>query len=150
MCAHPASSLFPDFIRSRDVEALNRLLNHPRIRPHMGGEGILDGSPLLENGFLLLSDTGGMLFHGADGIMEGHYLFTRPSYDLALGMVHACMLEAARRCLWGRVPVQNRAAALFTRRLGFEYLGVRAAPFPAHIFAKGRRPFPSLETFWER
>lgn len=108
----------------------------------MGGEGKLDGSVLLDGGIFYLSEKGGMLFHPSDpGIYEGHFLFlprSRP-YDLALGMVRACVLEAAHRMLWGRVPVANRAARLFTRRLGFESLGVRAAPFPAEIFVWARR-----------
>lgn len=124
------------FQRSHDVEALNALLNHPRIRPNMGGEGVLDGAPLLD--IFYLSDTGGMLFHGSEGIYEGHYLFTAPApYELALGMVRACMLEEAE-LVWGRVPVGNRAARIFTRRIGFTSLGIRAAPFQAEIFYRGR------------
>lgn len=117
----------------------------------MGGEGVLDGAPLMERGgFLYLSGDEGMFFHrSAPGIFEGHFLFLqRGQYGTALAMVEQVMVEAAHRCLWGRVPVQNRAAALFTRRLGFDCLGVRAAPFEAHIFARGQRPYPSLATYW--
>lgn len=128
-----------DFERCHDAAELNRLLNHPSIRPKMGGEGVLDGTPLL--GIFYLSDGGGMLFHESDpGLWEGHYLFTDPSHDLALGMVRAFVLEAQPRLLWGRVPVGNRAARLFTRKLGFKSLGLRAAPFQAEIFVWGRVP----------
>lgn len=128
----------PDFVRSESLEALNGLLNHPLIRPNMAGDDVLDGRPLLDGGLFYLSDLGGMLFHPSDpGIYEGHYLFTArgaPVYEMALGMVHACVLEAAHRMLWGRVPVANRAARIFTRRLGFTSLGIRQRPFPAEIF----------------
>lgn len=146
-----SSSRPASFSRSYDAVALNALLNDPRIRPFMGGkDGPLDGSPLMERGFLYLSDKGGLFVHECDaGIWEGHWLFTeRGCYGTALAMVEQCVLSVAHRCLWGRVGVQNRAAALFTRRLGFEHLGVRAAPFPAHIFAMGQKPFPSLATYW--
>lgn len=123
------------FERSTDVVTLNALLNHPRIRPHMGAEGYLDGAPLLENGFMYLSDHGGMLFHGDDGILEGHYLFTeRGCYGTALAMVEQCVLEIGFRALWGRIGLINRAARLFTRRLGFTSLGIRQRPFPAELF----------------
>lgn len=128
----------PDFHRSHDAGELNRLLNHPRIRPNMGGEGELDGSGLL--GVFYLSDHGGMLFHESDpGLWEGHWLFTSPApYGMALAMVEKFVLEVKPKMLWGRVPVANRAARLFTRRIGFESLGLRAAPFQAEIFVWGR------------
>lgn len=131
-----------DFERCRDLAELNRLLNHPVIRPHMGGEGELDGKLLLDIGIFYLSDDGGMLFHESDpGLWEGHYLFTRRApYNLALGMVCAFVLEAQPRLLWGRVPVANRAARLFTRKIGLTSLGIRQRPFPAEIFVWGRLP----------
>jgi hypothetical protein len=139
-----------DFNRSHDPAKLNALLNHPRIRPNMGGEGELDGTPLL--GIFYLSDHGGMLFHESDpGLWEGHYLFTaRAPYDLALGMVRAFMLEARPRMLWGRVPVANRAARLFSRKIGLTSLGIRQRPFPAEIFAWKRALCPSSATFLVR
>ncbi len=135
----------PDFRRCDDVGELNRLLNHPAIRPNMGGEGELDGAPLLHAFYL--SDHGGMLFHESDpGLWEGHYLFTAPApYKLALGMVHAFVLDKAPKLLWGRVPVANRPARMFTRKLGFTSLGIRERPFPAEIFAWGRVPCLSSE-----
>jgi hypothetical protein len=100
----------------------------------MGGQGILDGTPLLD--IFYLSAAGGMLFHGSGGVYEGHYLFTAPApCELALGMVHACMLEGAE-LIWGRVPVGNRAARIFTRKIGFNSLGLRERPFPAEWFWK--------------
>lgn len=144
--ASPAPSPSIEFHRSADVAELNRLLNHPSIRPNMGGAGILDGAPLLQSGFMYLCEHGGALFHGEDGLVEGHYLFLpslrgAEAMKMALGMINACVLEPSHRMLWGRVPVQNRAARLFTRKLGFVSLGIRDAPLPSEIFVWKRAPW---------
>ncbi len=131
----------PEFTRCYDIAELNRLLNHPRIRPYLGtdGKSWIDGAPLM--GLFYLSDQGGMTFHESEpGLWEGHYLFTeRGCFDLALGMVHACVLEARPKMIWGRVPVQNKAGRMFTRKLGFTSLGICERPFPAEIFVWQRR-----------
>jgi hypothetical protein len=113
----------------------------------MGGEGDLDGAPLM--GVLYLSDQGGMLFHESDpGLWEGHWLFhARAPYGTALAMVRKFVLSEKPKLLWGRVPVANRAARLFTRKLGFTSLGIRERPFPAEIFVWGRTSCRSSAIF---
>ncbi len=132
------------FHSSRDVAELNHLLNHPRIRPHMGGEGYLDGTPLM--GAFYTSEHGGMLFHESEpGLWEGHWLFLAPNpKKLALGILAQFMLDEQPKLLWGRVPVGNRAARLFTRSMGFTSLGLRECPFLAEIFVWGQSPCRSL------
>lgn len=118
----------PAIFRSSDVAELNRLLNHPRIRPHVGGEGYADGQAILDAGAMFyLSDQGGAIFHeGEPGIWEGHCLFHgRAPYKLALGMIRALIYAVNPKLLWGAVRTENRAARLFTRKLGFTSLGFR-------------------------
>lgn len=148
----------PSFVRSDRVGALNALLNHPEIRRHLYGSDRLDGADLLAEGALFyLSEYGGALFHGQDGIVEGHYLFLPEgrgvvARNLALGMIDACVLQPGHRLLWGRVDVAHRAARLFTRQLGFVSLGIRDAPLPSEVFVWGRhaRPRSYLRGFANR
>lgn len=138
-----------EFTRSQSVAALNALLNHPDIYPNMGADGYLDGSPLLADGFLYLCDHGGMLFHGTGRALECHYLFLASlrggeAQKMALGMVHACVLENPSRILWGRVSLENRAARLFSRKLGFVSLSICDAPLPVEIFVWGGASCRSL------
>lgn len=115
----------------------------------MGGEGELDGTPLL--GVFYTSDQGGMLFHESDpGLWEGHWLFTaRAPYGMALAMVKQFVYEMDPKLLWGSIGIGNRAARLFTRRLGFTSLGVRKRlGHEQEFFVWERGLSVSLATFW--
>lgn len=107
----------------------------------MGGDGEswIDGEPMME--VFYLSDQGGMLFNEAEGeLWEGHLLFHAPApYGTALAMVENFVLSEKPKLLWGRIPVGNRPARLFTRKIGFTPLGIRECPFAAEIFVWGKR-----------
>lgn len=109
---------------------IGNLLNHPDIRPAMGGDGWLDAE-LLPPHIYLGDERGGMLFiENATGIYEVHYLFTAEirggeALKIASGMILALMLDHDAKMIWGSVPIGNRPARIFTRKLGFTSLGIR-------------------------
>lgn len=45
-----------------DVQHLNRIANHPGVRPHVGGEGVLDFSQAVERDLVLATEGGFYLF----------------------------------------------------------------------------------------
>jgi len=61
---------------------------------------------------------------------ESHYLFPgtcRGARAVAAGkkILHALFTSYGARAIWGRIPRQNRAARIITRRLGFELVDYR-------------------------
>jgi hypothetical protein len=122
---------------------ISNLLNHPDIRPFMGGEGVLDAE-LLPPHVYLGDHRGGMLFiENMPNVYEGHYLFTRATrlrekIEIASSMIVKMLLEHEAELIWGQVPIANRKARWFTRQIGLSPLGFRQRPYPSEIFGVRR------------
>jgi hypothetical protein len=64
--------------RTFDATELNTIINHPAVRPWMGGEGVLDVADALADAdnYALVIDGGGFIFiRHEPGIYEGHSQF---------------------------------------------------------------------------
>lgn len=84
-------------IRTLDTKILNDIANHPKVRPFLGGKGLLDLTAVIENikNFCLTSDTkdGAYIFvNKENGIYEVHTL----SYPKARGKVMFQLMRQAR------------------------------------------------------
>jgi hypothetical protein len=113
--------------RARDATFLNRVANDPSVRPHIGGEGVLDFQPLLNQPLVvaLQGEHGAFLFQPLDATrFELHTLFLPEGRGLSLLKAAA---EAARymfvetSCteIVTKVPQSNRAADFMVRKCGF-------------------------------
>lgn len=118
--------------RSFDGDLLNRLVNHPDVRPDVGGDGVsvLDLKPLAEDdkNYLLLGPAGGFLYTwGAPATFEVH-TFILPegrgpqAFALARESVEY-MVSAGADHLWTRVERGARHTRIFTMKAGFKPCG---------------------------
>lgn len=118
-------------MRSFNGERLNYLVNHPTIRPYVGGDGKshLDlAKHLADHNYFLEGDFGGFFcqwtapdtyeihtFILPEGRGEWAYEFAREGREYLAneGAIH----------LWTRVPVNDRHTRIFTLRAGFKPCG---------------------------
>lgn len=113
--------------RTYDAELVNGLINDPEIRPTIGGQGILDSSPLLLNGnnICLVNDRGGALFAWrGPRVFEGHSFFKargREAISLGVEILEAMMPHAD--LVWGLTPIALRHVRWFNRKIGFSSMG---------------------------
>lgn len=110
---------------------LEQLLNHPAIRPYIGGDGesYVDPEPYAKPPYIFLQrDEAGMLFKQTGDSFEGHLLFP-PSIrgiralDAAWSMISEVFTEHDACAIYGSISRDNRAARVFTRALGFDNIG---------------------------
>ena len=118
--------------RSHDPERLNELVNHPAVRPDVGGDGEshLDLAAVLadEQNVLLLGPAGGFLATWTAPETYEIHTFILPdgrgpqAFDLAR-QGKAWMTEHGATHLWTRVNRQHRHTRLFTLKAGFKPCG---------------------------
>jgi len=112
--------------RTFDPELLNRVVNHPAVRPWLGGGGAIDVTPLLDNhaNYALVGDGGGFVFiDKGGGVYEAHSQFLPHTTD----NVRACAAEALRfmftetPCtrITSMLPDGNVVAKRFSNSMGF-------------------------------
>ena len=114
--------------RTMDPAHLNRVANHPDVRPWLGGDGVLDLSTLITNpdNIAVVSEHGGFIGVAQGyGRYEVHSLFTPERQGLeTLSAMRAGLdyMFAATDCLElvTKIPEGNRAAAALALRAGFE------------------------------
>jgi hypothetical protein len=114
--------------RTMDAAHLNRVANHPAVRPWLGGDGVLDLTALITNpdNIAVVSEHGGFIgVAQAYGRYEVHSLFTpdRPGAETMQAMRAGLdFMFTATDCLElvTKVPQDNRAAAALALRAGFE------------------------------
>lgn len=111
--------------RTFDAARVNAIINAPEVRPFVGGEGVLDVSPLIaraEN-IALMGDHGGFLLTwSAPGSYEVHTFVTNGGRGAwarraaADTIAFATALGATQ--LWTRVPVEQTNVAAFAIEMG--------------------------------
>lgn len=116
--------------RTFDPVPVNTLLNHPSVRPAIGGEGPLDATDLIADrrNICLLSEGGGALFRWTGPrIYEGHSFFTiRGRKAIELGKALVGFIDAD--LLWGLTPKHLRHVRWFNRKIGMKSLGLQDTP----------------------
>jgi len=114
--------------RSKSANHINRLANHPDIRPTAGGDGVsrIDFTPVFDQ-IIALEDKGGawLFMDEGEGIFEGHYMFLpkyRGKHALKLGrkaLDYMFNVIGAKRII-GRQPVENKLASIYNIALGIK------------------------------
>lgn len=124
--------------RTFDASLVNGFLNHPSIRPTVGGEGFLDSTDLLADrrNVCLISAGGGMLFRwSGPGVFDTH-VFMAVRGQKALRITRdmlACMgREFGAQHLWALIPKASRNVQWFARQCGMQSLGPITAPDGEH------------------
>jgi hypothetical protein len=122
-------------VRATDASLHNFIANHPAVKPTFGyANAFADLSPLLEypDQYIMLSDGKGAasIFEwSAPFVRQGHSLFLPDSrgkdgLESARAML-GWMFDYGAKMLWGMTPLDNRAALMFNRLIGFKAGGVR-------------------------
>ena len=123
-------------MRTFDPTVLNRIANHPEVKPYFGheeGEIFFDECASLPDDYVLLDngkDAGAIFEWTGPGIWQGHYL------SLPVCRGRAALAEFSRmidwmfehegaRLIWGQTPEANRAARWVNRQLGMVSQGFR-------------------------
>jgi len=113
---------------ARSANHINRIVNHPDVRPTAGGDGMsrIDFTPIFDN-IIALEDKGGcwLLEDEGGGIYSGHYAFLpkyRGKHALKLGrqvLDYMFNVIGANRII-GRQPVENKLASVYNTALGIK------------------------------
>lgn len=127
-----------------DGELLNVLVNHPAIRPDVGGDGasFIDLGPVVANheNYALLGPHGGFVATWtAPHTYEVHTFILpegrgRPAYDLAQEFLSVMASEGAE-IIWTRVAKTMPHVRRFTLKAGFHPCGEQVCDFgggPTH------------------
>lgn len=106
------------------------IANHPRVRPHLGGEGRLS----IPDGVVLLRKEGAVaMFHPIfDGIWMGHHAIHPSMWGRAvepmMNIIDHFRSEYRPERIVGWTPEENRLAVHFASKLGFEVDGRMPLP----------------------
>jgi hypothetical protein len=123
-----------------DIAEINELLNHPAIRPTIGGDGHLDAARLIADGrnrfYLDERGCAAFLWRGP-GIYEGHSaLLVRGREALKAGRETLALMSDARM-IWGLTSTSPamKHVRWFNRQLGFRSHGMQDTPDgPCELF----------------
>lgn len=136
---------------AKTANHINRLVNHPDIRPTAGGDGVsrIDLTDQMDS-IIALEDRGGCwLFEKEnENIYSGHYAFLpkyRGRHALKLGrkaLDYMFNVIGAERII-GRQPVENKLASIYNLALGIkkgpiEEVNVNGFSYMAQIFTIDR------------
>lgn len=116
--------------RTMDATFLNHVANHPDVRPHVGGVGVLALQEKVANpnNIALVDEHGGFLFEKVDvGLYELHTMYLpegRGAHVLEASALAARYMFAHTDAveLITKLPVTNRRADFMVRRCGFRKL----------------------------
>ena len=116
--------------RERNARRLNRVANHPEVRPYIGGPlaGKLDFTAVVQDprNILLMSQHGGMVFHQlSPGIYDAHIAVVPEGRGKwALNMTRACFHWMFTRTdaleIMARIPKGNVAARAMATAMGMK------------------------------
>lgn len=115
-------------IRSKSANHINKIANHPDVRPTAGGDGVsrIDFTPIFDK-IISLEDRGGawLFMDEGGGIFGGHYMFLpkyRGKHALKLGrkaLDYMFDKIGAKRII-GRQPAENKLASIYNIALGIK------------------------------
>jgi hypothetical protein len=118
--------------RTIDADEIDELINHPLIRPTIGGDGALCADKLVEDrrNIFLVDEGGGALFAWrGPGIYEGHSFFlVRGREAISLGRAMLAIMQDQADMVWGLTPESLRHVRLFNRKIGFKSSGLLETP----------------------
>ena len=115
-------------IRSKSANHINKIANHPDVRPTAGGDGVsrIDFTPIFDK-IISLEDRGGfwLLREEPNNVYSGHYAFLpkyRGKHALKLGkkVLDYMFNEIGAKRIIGRQPVENRLASIYNIALGIK------------------------------
>lgn len=129
--------------RASDAVLLNRIANHPAVRPYfdLGGAGVLDFSACVSSpDYRILTngrDAAAIFEWSAPAVWEGHTLFLpscRGRRAVETGKAFcAWMFADGASMLWGQTPSILRHVRWFNRRVGFEPAGIGLHPVSGEV-----------------
>lgn len=140
--------------RETDAELLNRIANHPDVRPTFGyHDGETDLSQLFDHpdSYVVLTDgnsAASIWEWSAPGVWQAHFLMlpeSRGEYGVAAGKAMCRFMheQIGARLLWGMTPDSKefRRAQMFNRLLGAKPAGqiTDAANVRCHLFVMEAR-----------
>jgi hypothetical protein len=122
-------------LRSFDADRLNSLVNHPSIRPFVGGKGELDLTRAvgLDCNYFLEGEHGGFFFEWSAPDTHEVHTFILPegrgvwAFEFALSA--RAYMAGVTEHLWTRVPVADRHTRIFTLKAGFRRCGEQSLDF---------------------
>lgn len=122
--------------RSFDIEHINAVVNHPAVRPFVGGEGHLDLSPVVEqhlNVFLMGEHGGFLLAWSAPNVHEIHTFILPQGRGAWASSAAQELITFARQSgdhlIWTKVPKDQKNVEVFTRRAGLKDTGLTVELF---------------------
>jgi hypothetical protein len=114
---------------TRDPATINGFANHPEIRPHLGGAGVLDLSAgLTDPNVFLFGEHGGFCFTwSAPETFECHVMLTkawrgRAGFE-AGRQARTTMAQRGASHLWARIHPERAEIGLYARMIGFRDTG---------------------------
>jgi hypothetical protein len=121
-----------------DAGFLNSVVNHPEVRPWLGGAEPIDLTPALSDprNVALVSDHGGFFLEWREpGLYEVHTQFLpsgrgRHAFEAVWEAMRYMFVETDCTRLLTRVPVFNRRTLAFTAAIGWRKLFERKAAWP--------------------
>lgn len=124
--------------RTMDAGFLNSVVNHPEVRPWLGGAEPIDLAPALSDprNVALVSDHGGFFLEWREpGLYEVHTQFLpsgrgRHAFEAVWEAMRYMFVETDCTRLLTRVPVFNRRTLAFTAAIGWRKLFERKAAWP--------------------
>lgn len=144
-------------VRETNADRLNEVVNHPYVRPWVGGgSDALDLSDIVSNpnNLLLMAEGGGLLFVKTDiGIYEVHTQFV-PEHrgEKALQAVKDALRFVFTRtdCIevQTKVPDGNRAALALVKAIGGEFLFYRPEAWPTDAGPVGVKHYTQTIHSW--
>ena len=120
-------------VRATTADVHNYIANHPEVKPTICyHEGFADFTPVLEHPdqYILLHDNEGAASAfewSAPGVWQGHSMFLprrrgKEGIQSAKDMIQ-WMFDYGATMIWGQTPLDNRAAQMFNRLIGFKANG---------------------------
>lgn len=123
--------------RTLDARFLNKVANHPDVRPGMGGTGLIDVSSVIANpvNYAFVTDAGGWVLHRHEpGAYEIHSMFLpegrgKPYFTGGVELIRWIFVHTDAREILTRIPANNRGAQFAGRYFGFRERFARRAAF---------------------
>jgi hypothetical protein len=136
--------LAPILSRCDDSGAVNRVINAPEVRPFVGGEGVLDVTPVLTNplNVALMGEHGGFLFTwSSPRVFEVHtFILASGRGDWARSAARdaiAQMKAIGATELWTRILPEQGNVIAFAEEMGMRPTGEEIGHYGVYVMEIG-------------